>query len=98
MLQVSSGNRKRSWAAIACVLLAMGCGAALAQSSNAGSGRGTEGGTAQQIDHEDVLLPPEGVSPEKQSSTPEAIAAPQDMAQGGIPEGGFHQRTIKKLL
>jgi VWFA-related protein len=66
----------------------MGCGAALAQSSNAGSGRGTEGGTAQQIDHEDVLLPPEGVSPEKQSSTPEAIAAPQDMAQGGIPAGG----------
>jgi hypothetical protein len=67
MLQVNSATRVKVCAAVLVFLLAVGSGLSVAQNSS------QQSGTAQQND--DVLLPPEGVSPDKpEVNTPAAPA------------------------
>lgn len=72
MRQVSSGNQARIWIAALCLSITVLCGLAVAQSSQAA---GQQGATAPQTANDDVLLPPEGVSPEQ--ATGALGAAPQ---------------------
>jgi Ca-activated chloride channel family protein len=89
MLQVSSGNRNRVWI-LALLIFALCSGVVVAQSSTATNAqqRSQSGRTPRQ-ENDDILLPPEGVSPEKaepaapgasvesQSATP-AVSVPEN--------------------
>lgn len=80
MLQVSNGNRAKFWIAVLVLLLAAFSGFVVAQSSNQQSG-------TQQND--DVLLPPEGVSPDKpQAAIP---ATPPAANQSQSPQRPANQ-------
>jgi len=78
MLPVSRGNWTRRWATTACILLALGTGAAFAQSSNGSGG--------QAADNHDVALPTSGAAPEKPLPTAGATAAPENTARNETPE------------
>lgn len=79
MLRLSSGNRTSIWIVALLTLLALCGGVVAAQSSSAANGQQSpqSGKTAGKETSNDVLQPPEGVSPEKPQPAVTNDSAPQ---------------------
>jgi len=81
MLPVSKRIQKTIWLTLFCLLIAGFSGMAMAQSQNPQS-QSPGSGTAQQNGADDVLLPPEGLTPERQAPRPSPVATPQQPSNG----------------
>lgn len=93
MLQVSRVSRTDVWVTVLLLLLAICSGVAAAQVSGTGNGsQGSQRASAPQNsappDNDDVLLPPEGVNPDKpqdSTATSPAVAQPSDTLNLAVP-------------
>ncbi len=74
MLQVINANWKKIWTVTLCVLLMGLSGLVMAQSQG---NQPSPSGAAQRSGNDDVLLPPEGLAPEKPAAQPSAVPPPQ---------------------
>jgi VWFA-related protein len=95
MLQLSSGNRATVWTVVLFMLLAVCVGVTVAQSSSAANGQqSAQSGTTPAKTSDDVLLPPEGASPDKpqpavagEPSAPQQAPANQPSDTVNLPQG-----------
>src|SRR5471032_1468692 len=78
MLQLSNGSRATAWILLLISLIALGCGIAAAQNSTGSSAQPSGQSRTNPPAQDDILLPQEGVSPEKvpAATTPEPTVAP----------------------
>jgi Ca-activated chloride channel homolog len=78
MLRLSSGNRTTLWILALFILLAVCGGVVVAQSSSAANGQQSGAASGRENNSNDVLLPPEGVNPDKpQPAVAAEPSAPQ---------------------